>query len=157
LFQEKHNIGKVLALEGEYALVLHERFDPCLLCPGDDDCHEKEQHECSLELRARNEARASVGDLVHLRITDESQILRVILHVYGIPLCMLVLGLLGGIGLAQVSGASSGLQSVVGLIGLMLALGLSVPLSRRLNRRAYETGRFTPVVAEIASPARLEV
>lgn len=156
VFGEKRNLGTVLSLEGEYAQVLHERFDPCLLCPGGDDCHEKETHDCSLELRAHNLARASVGDTVYLQLADESQILRVVLHVYGIPLGFLVLGLLGTMGAAQAAGLSQGYQVGLGLLGLLVALGLSVPVSRWLNRRAYETGRITPVIAEIA-PTQMEV
>lgn len=156
MFEPGRNLGTVLALDGDFALVLHERFDPCILCPGEDDCSEKERSQCALEVRARNEVNAAVGDTVALKLADESQILRAILYVYGVPLASLIVGLCAGVVAAGALGAPSTLQGGAGVVGLVVALGLSVPVSRRLNRRALETGLFTPVVAEVTSE-RLEV
>jgi len=156
MFQPGRNQGTVLALDGEYALVLHERFDPCILCPGEDDCTEKERLDCSLEVRALNEIRAKVGDTVTLRLEDEGQILRAVLHVYGVPMLFLVLGLFGGAGLAQGLGAHPTVQGGVAVLGMVLALAASLPVSRRLDRWAFERGGFTPVIGEVTTE-RLEV
>lgn len=141
--------GVVLAVDGAYAVVLRERFDPCILCPGEDECTEKEQHDCGIEIRALNEIGAQVGDTVALALTDDDQILRAVLYVYGVPMTFLLAGLVGGVVAAAAGGLAPTLQGGVGVLGLLAGLGLSVPFSRRLNRKAFESGRFTPVVREV--------
>jgi positive regulator of sigma E activity len=156
LGNQKQGLGTVTALDGEYAVVLRERFDPCILCPGEDECTETERHECEIEIRALNTIGARVGDSVKLELTDETQILWAILYVYGVPMAFLVGGLLAGVALAQGAGVDPTGQGAAGVVLAVLALGVSVPVSRKLDRRAFESGKFTPVVAEVTTE-RLEV
>ena len=156
LGSQKQGLGTVTAVDGEYAVVLRERFDPCILCPGEDECTETERHECEIEIRALNSAGARVGDSVMLALTDESQILLAILYVYGVPMAFLMGGLLGGVALAQAAGIDPTGQGAAGVVLAGLALGVSMPVSRKLDRRAFESGKFTPVVTEVKTE-RLEV
>ncbi len=146
----------VTEIDGIYALVLKERFNPCVLCPGEDECTEKERHDCSLEIRALNEMGAKVGDTVTLALTDDSQIFRAIFYVYGVPMAFLLMGLLSGTGLAQVLGWSLTAQGGLGVLSAALALGVSLKVSRKLDRWALESGKFTPVISAV-NPEAFEV
>lgn len=148
--------GTVTALDGEFAVVLRERFDPCVLCPGEEDCTEAERHDCGIEIRARNHLGARVGDSVMLELTDESQILWAILYVYGVPMALMTGGLVAAVVLAASAGVDPTGQGGAGVLGALAALALSLPISRRLDRRALESGRFTPVISEVRSE-RIEV
>lgn len=140
---------RVLRVEGDYAVVLKERIDPCILCPGEDECSELERHDCGLEVRARNLAAARPGDWIELHLEGDGQLLRAILHVYGVPLVFLLFGL----GFGTLAGASAGialpLQGLAGFLGMALGLGLSFPVARRLDQRALESGEFTPIVSKV--------
>lgn len=155
----QEEIARVLRLDGDYAVVHSERHDPCMLCPGPDDCPDIPEEGCGVEFRVLNRIGAGEGDMVRLRL-EGNQVLIATLLVYGVPLVFMLSGLGLALGWAAQAGFSGLLVQGLGAAGLLVALLASVPVSRRLDGQLYRLGTFTPVIAGLSDgspPERFEV
>ena len=87
-----HEIGKVIKLEGGYALLELKESDACVSCGAKSVCTAgKDGDRC---MRIKNTLNVKVGDLVAFD-TSESQQVQINLMQYGLPLIGFLIGLLG--------------------------------------------------------------
>lgn len=87
-----HEIGKVIELDGEFALLEMKESEACASCGAKSVCTAgKEGDRC---MRIKNSLNAKIGDLVAFD-TSESEQVKINLMQYGLPLIGFMAGLLG--------------------------------------------------------------
>lgn len=141
--------GRVLALEGSYAIVVGTRSGACGACHAKGSCSALSTAKTDQEVRIRatNAIGAQPGDRVIVEIA-EKEFLRASFVIYIIPLLVMALcgwaayTLAGTMGFpAQAEGASG--------VACLLSLGISYGGLRWYNRYLEATSRFQPAIAEI--------
>ncbi len=134
-------IGQVTALDGMWAIVTTQPPNNCGHCPSNNsnpiDKKAKGTHQCGnilmshklittkRQLKVKNNIQAQVGDQVTLGIT-ETNLLLISMHLYGIPLLTLLIGILIGQWLgSQDINLHNELSSMIGgLLGLGIGFGI---------------------------------
>ncbi|NIS63146.1 MAG: hypothetical protein GTO13_21370 [Proteobacteria bacterium] len=139
-------IGVVLKVEGELAVVKTQRSSMCEGCHSGGFCKAL-GGDSDMEVAARNEAGAKVGDEVRVTIASKTFLTASFL-VYMVPVTALILGALLGatLGPSLYPGANSDLLSVIlGLIFFSLSFFLM-----RIWAKGIKGGRqYCPVISEI--------
>ncbi len=139
-----NHVGKVLQLyEDNRAKVLIRRHTACSECGA---CkHGKENMD--MEIIAVNNADAKIGDVVEISMKVHN-VLTAAFIVYGIPLLMLILGIVAGHAILKKIGFTSGLELYSILIGLVLLILTYIALKIYENHLKKDA-RYTPVVSRI--------
>jgi len=138
--------GVVLRVEGELAIVKTKRSTMCDGCHSGSVCRALGGGS-DMEVAARNEAGAKVGDEVRVTVASKT-FLKASFLAYMVPVAALIIGALLGstMGRTLSSRVSSDLFAVV--FGLALFL-LSFLLMRVWVKRPGADGQYCPVISEI--------
>ena len=125
--------GKVIALQGEIAVVHFVRSDACGHC---NACFHLGSNEADIELV--NTAGAKVGDIVSIELKGRSMV-RASLITYGLPLVGLLIGVLIGTQWGDLYGVAGGL----------LLCGGTYFILRGLEPYFAKKAEFKPRIVEI--------
>lgn len=125
--------GVVMEVNGDKAIVRFTRTKACLRCGA---CMSLGENEAQVELS--NTLQAQVGDSVRVELHEKS-LMRASLYAYMLPLCALLLGVIAGTRINDLTGL---------LLGLTLA-GLSFVLLRWLEPRFARMEAFHPRMISI--------
>ena len=138
--------GFVLRVEGELAIVKTKRSTMCDGCGSGGFCRTLGGGS-DMEVAARNEAGAKVGDEVRVTVPPKT-FLKASFLVYMVPVAALILGALLGstLGPSLSTGVSSDLFAVV--FGLIL-FSLSFVVMRVWARGAKGDQQYCPIISEI--------
>ncbi len=138
--------GVVLRVEGELAIVKTQRSSICEGCHSGGFCKAL-GGDSDMEVAARNEVGAKVGDEVRVTVASKT-FLKASFLVYMVPVTALILGALLGatLGPSLCPGTSSDLLSVV--FGLTL-FSLSFVLMRIWTKGIKGGQQYCPVISEI--------
>lgn len=139
-------VGVVLRVEGELAIVKTQRSSMCNGCHSGGFCKAL-GGDSVMEVAARNEAGARVGDEVRVTVASKT-FLKASFLVYMVPVTVLILGALLGatLGPFLYPGASSDFLPVV--FGLIFFF-LSFVLLRIWGKGIKKDEGYCPVIAEI--------
>lgn len=139
-------VGVVLRVEGELAIVKTQRSSMCGGCHSGGFC-KAFGGDSDMEVAARNEVGAKVGDEVRVTVASKT-FLKASFLVYMVPVTALILGALLGttLGPSLYPGASSDILSV--LFGLILFF-LSFVLMRIWAKGIKRGEQYCPVISEI--------
>ncbi|MBF0401461.1 MAG: SoxR reducing system RseC family protein [Magnetococcales bacterium] len=140
--------GVVVAVEGDYALVVSQRKSGCGSCQGEASCSTLSGGlgNKAARIRARNPLHAEVGERVVLEMT-EAHLLRASFLVYGLPVIALVLGGLLSRSLALSLGVGD--SESAGALGGLLALVASFYGLYRYNQHLRDDDTKNPVIARV--------
>jgi len=139
-------VGVVLKVEGELAIVKTQRSSMCEGCHSGGFCKAL-GGDPDMEVAARNEVGAKVGDGVRVTVASKT-FLKASFLVYMVPVTALILGALLGatLGPFLYPGASSDLLSVI--LGLIF-FSLSFVLMRIWAKGIKGGQQYCPVISEI--------
>jgi sigma-E factor negative regulatory protein RseC len=139
-------VGVVLRVEGELAIVKTKRSSMCDGCHSGGFCKAL-GGDSDMEVAARNEVGAKVGDEVRVTIASKT-FLKASFLVYMVPVTALILGALLGtaLGPSLYPGASSDLLSV---IFALIFFFLSFVVMRIWAKGIKGGQQYCPVISEI--------
>lgn len=142
--------GIVVALEGEYALVVSQRKAGCGSCHAEASCNTLSGGlgKKATEIRAHNPLNAEVGERVVLEMT-ESHLLWASFLVYGVPIVALVLG--GVLCRSLALSLGIGDSDSVGALGGLAALVISFYGLHRYNQHIRNDESQHPVIARVVA------
>ncbi|HHY90583.1 MAG TPA: SoxR reducing system RseC family protein [Clostridiales bacterium] len=139
-----NHVGQVLQLyEDNRAKVLIRRHTACSECGA---CKHGKQ-DMNMEIIAVNNANAKIGDVVEISMQTHN-VLTAALLVYGIPLLMLIIGVVAGYAILQKMGFTAKLELYSVLIGLVLLILTYIALKIYENVLKKDA-RYTPVISRI--------
>jgi len=140
-------VGVVVALDGDHALVETRRTSSCGGCAGSSACSSLSgpKGQRAVTIRALNLTKARVGEHVQV-VLPEGVVFQAALRVYGFPVLALILGAAAGDALGGVYGAST--ANLVALLGGLTALIGGFLMARRWDRQAALDPRYTPVIRQ---------
>ncbi|WP_105614352.1 SoxR reducing system RseC family protein [Vallitalea okinawensis] len=134
-------IGLVKEIQGDEVIVSLNRQEACNKCRA---CIQGMQEQ-EMILKAQNLCHASVGDQVEVTL-EESNFLKAVAIMYGIPFIALMIGLISGY---YISGIVTGTQSEgIALLSGFILLALSY-LGIRKNESKFKTSKYKPVAVKI--------
>ena len=135
------DIGKVVRVEGDNALVEVERTSACTQC----GLQEVEELVTGKPVfMALNTAKATIGETVKVRVQSAAY-LKASAFIYGIPILCLIIGALLGFYLAGEFGISSDTMSaLLGMTGLIIGIVILFLFRRRGTKKEY-----MPVIVEV--------
>ncbi|MDH3974625.1 MAG: SoxR reducing system RseC family protein [Deltaproteobacteria bacterium] len=140
--------GKVVKLEGGYAIIHTERGSSCDGCSAKSSCHTMSDSGGRLmEMRAINSVGAQVGDRVKVAI-DSIVLLKSSFLVYVLPLIVMIAGGLLGDNYARNNMPASDPDLVAGAVGIA-CLVLSFLLIRLWNKSLEKKKEYQPQVIRI--------
>lgn len=142
--------GVVTAIEGRMAVVVTRHEPECESCSAKDTCSSLGGSGANREVRARNTARAQVGDVVKISIQG-SPFLKVTFLVYMVPILAIIGGALLGYFVAKFFTAHENL-----LVGVFAGLGLlgSFLWVKKKGDKLSERPEFLPEIISKQSPAK---
>ena len=134
--------GRVIKIDGDYAVIHTERGSSCGSCSAKSSCHAMGgSDEKTMEMRAVNDAGAKVGDRVKVAI-DSIVFLKSSFLVYVVPLVVMIAGGIAGDSYARnyMPGADADLVAGgAGIVSLIVAFMLIRLWSRSLeNKSEYQ-------------------
>ena len=129
-------IGKVIELEGNKAVVVLERKEACAKCRA---CSAGMKAEEML-IRAENICSAKVGDTVEVSL-EESDFIKAVLIMYGFPFVMFMVGVLAG----YYGSLSAGIPNaeLIGFVIGLLLVAVSYAIIKSQEKR-WRKGNFVP-------------
>lgn len=135
-------VGKVVSVDGEYVNLILKRTEACGKC-----------RACSaglsgkeMNMRAKNLCGAKAGDNVEVFI-EQSNFMKAVLIMYGIPFLFFMAGILGGYYGAIYLGIGN---EVLVSIGLAVALTIISFVLIHMNEKNWSDGRFLPMATKIS-------
>lgn len=131
--EQASHIGVIAAVHGDSATVRFQRGSMCAHCGACLAVGEKE-----VEMRVPNTLHGSVGDRVRVNM-ESKRVTQASLLAYGIPLCLLLLGVWLGSFISEWAGLAFG---VLGCLGAFLIL-------RTLEKKKRFQGKFQPHMTEL--------
>lgn len=136
------DIGIVVKIIGQKAAVEVERTAACAQC----GLQEAEDLAMGgkVVLEALNAAQARVGDRVRVRVESVAY-MKAVAAVFGIPVLLLLLGIVGGVPLAARLGwAVQPTSAALGILGLIAGVLVLLLFRKRATKKEY-----LPVVTEV--------
>ena len=136
-------VGKVVAVEGEYVKLILKRREACGKCRAcSAGLSEKE-----MEMKAKNLCGAKKGDKVEIFI-EHSNFMKAVLIMYGIPCLCFLAGILAG----YYGAVIAGFEAAAPLVGIGLAVILTAAafILIHLNEKNWSSGQYMPVASRIA-------
>ncbi|MCL2397902.1 MAG: SoxR reducing system RseC family protein [Defluviitaleaceae bacterium] len=124
-------VGKVIKLEGNTAVVVHQRSAACATCKM---CARGESDN-EMIMRAENLCGADVGDFVEIEL-KEGALMKAVGIAYGIPLVAMIAGFAMGYAIAG--------ETAAFVAGIIL-MGLTYLVIRMMEKNRKATGGYTPV------------
>lgn len=121
-------VGQVIEVKDTYVVVKLERSDACGKCQA---CTMGENSK-EMILEAKNICKAKVGDLVSISL-EQSNFLKAVGIMYGIPLIALLLG----IGIGYVVSKSDMISLICGLLALAVCYFSIHRISKHMNMDQY--------------------
>jgi sigma-E factor negative regulatory protein RseC len=142
--------GVVKAVQGRMALVVTRHEPECESCSAKDACSTLGGSGANREVRARNTARAQVGDVVKISLRGSS-FLKVTFLVYTVPILALIGGALLGYFLANLLTGNKDL-----LVGVFAGLGLvgSFLWVRKKGEELSKKREYLPEIISKRSPRK---
>ncbi|MDY6836930.1 MAG: SoxR reducing system RseC family protein [Thermodesulfobacteriota bacterium] len=142
--------GVVTAVHGKIALVVTKQEPECESCSAKESCSTLGGSGSNREVRARNTARAQVGDVVKISIQG-SAFLKATFLVYMVPILALIAGAVLGYFLSKFLEGNKDL-----FVGIFGGLGLvgSFLWVRRKGKRLSPTSEYLPEIISRQSPAK---
>ncbi|MBF0626371.1 MAG: SoxR reducing system RseC family protein [Magnetococcales bacterium] len=141
--------GRVVALDGEIALVTSQRKKACGSCAGEASCSTLSlgAGKKEMSIRAINRAGAQVGERVVVEIS-EAVFLKAAGLLFGLPSLALVVAGVGVRGLLLEMGYQDAAEGFGALAGLA-AMALTFLSLRRFNHGMENQLRHLPVITEV--------
>lgn len=136
-------VGKVVAVEGEYVKLVLKRKEACGKCRAcSAGLTEKE-----MEMKAKNLCGAKKGDNVEIFL-EQSNFMKAVLIMYGIPCVFFLAGIIAG----YYGAVHFGYEETAPLFGIGLAVILTALafLVIHMNEKNWSNGQFLPVATKIA-------
>jgi len=142
--------GVVKAVQGRMALVVTTHEPECESCSAKEGCSTLGGSGVNREVRARNTARAQVGDVVKISIRGSS-FLKATFLVYMVPILGVIGGTLLGYFLANLLAGNKDL-----LVGIFAGLGLvgSFLWVRKKGEKLSEKSEYLPEIISKRSPGK---
>ena len=142
--------GVVRAIHGRMAVVVTRREPECESCSAKDVCSSLGGSGVNREVRARNTARAQVGDVVKISIRGSS-FLKVTFLVYMVPILAIIAGAVFGHFVAKFFAADESL-----LVGTFAGFGLvgSFLWIKKKGDKLSKRPEFLPEIISKQSPAK---
>ena len=134
-------IGKVIELEGNKAVVVLERKEACAKCRA---CSAGMKAEEML-IRAENICSAKVGDNVEVSL-EESDFIKAVLIMYGFPFVMFMVGVLAGYYGSLYAGIPN--AELIGFVIGLLLVAVSYAIIKSQEKR-WRKGNFVPKAAAV--------
>lgn len=139
-------IGIVKELDGDYVKIQVVRAsacgENCASCKG--GCT-----PTAVFIRAKNGVGASVGQYVMLK-SEPRKVLKAAFLIYIVPLLGLILGVIGGIGIANYLGYSR-ISELVGIVTGFILMGLSFLFLRYKDKKIKEDNSMDIIISHIIS------
>lgn len=133
--------GRVVRIEGDKAFIEVERTSACAQC-GLREVEEIAGGKPVFE--ALNVAKADIGDTVKVRVESVAY-MKASLLVYGIPICLLIIGALLGVYFAEKLGKQQDIMSAIfGTGGLIIGILVLLLFRKRGSKKEY-----MPVIVEV--------
>jgi sigma-E factor negative regulatory protein RseC len=142
--------GVVKTVEGGMALVITTHEPECESCKAKDACSSLGSTGANLEVRARNTAKAAVGDVVKISLSGSS-FLKATFLVYMVPMLAVIGGMLCGYLLATIFPGHD-----EAFVGTLCAIGLFSSfwwLKKKSNQLA-DRQEFIPEIVSKQTPAK---
>ena len=134
--------GIVMQIKDKTMVVEFERSEMCAKCGA---CQHGQKQAMLMEVQRIGDA--AIGDRVQVQLAEKT-LRKASFIAYGIPLLMLIAGLLGGTYLAEWLKLPGNAEHYAALLGLILA-ALSFLMIRLTERRRGESGVYAPQVVSI--------
>ncbi|MBR6401331.1 MAG: SoxR reducing system RseC family protein [Firmicutes bacterium] len=138
-------IGKVIELEGNKAVVVLERKEACAKCRA---CSAGLKAEEML-IRAENICDARVGDKVEISL-EESDFIKAVLIMYGFPFVMFMVGVLGGYYGCIAAGAAN--AELVGFVAGLVLVAVSYGIIKSREEH-WRSGNYIPKAIAVRNDA----
>ncbi len=142
--------GVVKAVQGRTALVLTRMEPECEGCTAKDACFGLGGGGANTEVRARNTAKAQVGDVVTISMRSSS-LLKVSFLIYMVPILALIGGILFGYFLSNLIAVNENV--LVGLFGGLFLAGAFLWVKKKGNRLSNRK-EFIPEIISRKSPQK---
>ncbi|MDY6986810.1 MAG: SoxR reducing system RseC family protein [Thermodesulfobacteriota bacterium] len=142
--------GVVTAVQGRTALVVTKEEAECESCSAKESCSTLGGSASNREVRARNTARAQVGDVVKISIQG-SAFLKATFLVYMVPILALIAGTVLGYFLSKFLAGNKDL--FVGIFGGLGLIGSFLWVRRKGNRLSPES-EYLPEIISRRSPTK---
>jgi sigma-E factor negative regulatory protein RseC len=151
--------GVVKAVHGKTALVVTQQEAECESCSAKESCSTLGGSGSNREVRARNTARAQVGDVVKISIQGSS-FLKATFLVYMLPVLALIAGAVLGYFLSKFLEGNKDL--FVGIFGGLGLVGAFLWVRRKGNRLSHDSEYLPEIISrqsptKAASPADLSL
>lgn len=134
--------GIVMQVKEKTMIVEFERSEACAKCGA---CQHGQKQAMLMEVQRIGDV--AIGDKVQVQL-PESMLLKASFIAYGIPLLMLMAGLLGGSYAAEALGLQGNPDHYAAIAGIVLA-GLSFAVIRLTEKKRGESGVYAPKVVGI--------
>ena len=134
--------GIVMQIKDKTMVVEFERSEMCAKCGA---CQHGQKQAMLMEVQRIGNA--AIGDKVQVQLPEKT-LLKASFIAYGIPLVMLVAGLLGGSYLAEALKLPGNAEHYAALLGLAMA-ALSFLIIRLTEKRRGESGIYAPKVVSV--------
>ena len=134
--------GIVMQVKEKTMIVEFERSEACAKCGA---CQHGQKQAMLMEVQRIGDV--AIGDKVQVQL-PESTLLKASFIAYGIPLLMLMAGLLGGSYVAEALGLQGNPDHYAAIAGIALA-GLSFTVIRLTEKKRGESGEYAPKVVGI--------
>jgi len=142
--------GVVKAVQGRTALVLTRMEPECEVCTAKDACFTMGGGGANTEVRARNTAKAQVGDVVTISMRGSS-LLKISFLIYMVPILALIGGIVSGYLLSKLISVDENV--LVGIFG-GLALVAAFLWVKKKGDKLSNRQEFIPEIISRKSPQK---
>jgi len=142
--------GTISHVEGDYAWVSSAVKSGCSSCASNNSCGTSSLSQFfgnkKSALKMRNNIQANVGDSIVFGL-EESDLVRIALMNYGLPLLGLIVGMI--IGDQLLATWFDGLADFGAFLGSIVGLWLGLAKAKKISNHYLSQGKFCPVILRL--------